>query len=150
MSKPFIVKEHCRDVRYADEKTRKAGHCRNKTQGAEEHRRTQGWRRSRQVAMPGKASGDALLPSAGGEADFVEVMLLRGSLSSQPSTVHRPPKIRCALRRGPAERCEEPSLVLRPDHGPVLGRVRSIGRALSSQRSFAHVRREKSQSLSQG
>jgi len=37
------------------------------TQGAEEHRRTQGWRRSCQVAMPGRASGDALLPSAGGD-----------------------------------------------------------------------------------
>ena len=32
----------------------------------EEHAGTQGWRRPRQVAMPGKASGDARLPSAGG------------------------------------------------------------------------------------
>ncbi|PNE18040.1 hypothetical protein V511_13815 [Mesotoga sp. Brook.08.YT.4.2.5.1] len=30
-----------------------------------EHRRTQGW--LRQVAMPGEASGDARLPSAGGD-----------------------------------------------------------------------------------
>jgi len=32
---------------------------------------TQGWQGSCQVAMPGEASGDARLPSAGGEADFV-------------------------------------------------------------------------------
>ena len=29
---------------------------------------TQGWRRPRQVAMPGEASGDARLPSAGSDA----------------------------------------------------------------------------------
>ena len=32
----------------------------------EEHAGTQGWRRPRQVAMPGETSGDARLPSAGG------------------------------------------------------------------------------------
>jgi len=31
-----------------------------------EHQWTQGWQGSRQVAMPGEASGDARLPSAGG------------------------------------------------------------------------------------
>ncbi len=33
---------------------------------AKDHAGTQGWQRPRQVAMPGKASGDARLPSAGG------------------------------------------------------------------------------------
>ncbi|WP_180977953.1 hypothetical protein [Mesotoga sp. Brook.08.YT.4.2.5.1] len=63
-------KGRCRDVRYADEKAREkpvtAEVRRNAAFGG-----TQGWRRSCQVAMPGRASGDARLPSAGGEADFV-------------------------------------------------------------------------------
>ena len=37
---------------------------------AKDHAGTQGWRRPRQVAMPGKASGDARLPSAGSDATF--------------------------------------------------------------------------------
>jgi len=37
----------------------------------EDHAGTQGWQGSCQVAMPGRASGDARLPPAGGEADFV-------------------------------------------------------------------------------
>ncbi len=40
-----------------------------------EHRRTQGW--LRQVAMPGEASGDARLPSAGG--DFEDCLFAQTS-----------------------------------------------------------------------
>ncbi|RAO96691.1 hypothetical protein M388_13015 [Mesotoga sp. Brook.08.YT.4.2.5.4.] len=46
---------------------------------AKDHAGTQGWQGSCQVAMPGGASGDARLPSA-------------GSISGQPSTVHRSPR----------------------------------------------------------
>jgi len=47
------------------------------TQGAEEHRRTQGW--LRQVAMPGEASGDARLASPGSEARWREEVMPGGT-----------------------------------------------------------------------
>ncbi len=61
-----VEKEHCRDVRCAHEKTReKPVTAEIRRKAPKEHRRTQGW--LRQVAMPGEASGDARLPSAGGD-----------------------------------------------------------------------------------
>jgi len=87
------------------EDERKAGHCRNKTQGAEEHRRTQGWRRSRQVAMPGKASGDARLPSAG--SDLKASLLRQASQASPGQSLLRKGKFRFAGKRA-AGRCKDP------------------------------------------
>jgi len=83
---------------------RKAGHCQNKAQGAEEYRRTQGWRRSRQVAMPGKASGDARLPSAG---SCLKASLLRQASKAPPGQSRfRRGQFRFAGRRT-ADRWEE-------------------------------------------
>jgi len=55
-----------RDGRFAHEKAgEKSVTAEIRRKAAGEHRRTQGW--LRQVAMPGEASGDARLPSAGGD-----------------------------------------------------------------------------------
>jgi len=70
------------------------------TQGAEEHRRTQGWRRSRQVAMPGKASGDARLPSAG--SDLKASLLRQASQASPGQSLLRKGKFRFAGKRAAA------------------------------------------------
>ena len=75
-SSTTIEKEHCRDVRYAHEKaSEKSVTAEIRRKAPKEHRRTQGW--LRQVAMPGEASGDARLPSAGG--DFEDCLFAQTS-----------------------------------------------------------------------
>ena len=65
-----------RDVRFAHEKAvEKSVIAEIRRKAPKEHRRTQGW--LRQVAMPGVASGDARLPSAGG--DFEDCLFAQTS-----------------------------------------------------------------------
>ena len=71
-----IEKGHGRDVCFAHEKaSEKSVTAEIRRKAPKEHRRTQGW--LRQVAMPGKASGDARLPSAGG--DFEDCLFAQTS-----------------------------------------------------------------------
>jgi len=73
---------------------------------------TQGWRRSRQVAMPGEASGDARLPSAGSD--------LKASQARPGQSLLR--KGQSRLRRGQfrLRRAKEPLKAGRwVEHGPA-------------------------------